>query len=87
MLVFSQCNYAHYSASSDYESQTVQLTFLSSSEVNVSLPIVILSDDVTENLESFTVRLSNASPSMSTVITTPEATVNIIDLEGNRQCL
>ena len=59
---------------------TRTLTFMNSTEQIVPVPII--ADDRTESVESFTAMLMSPTPSGSAFITTPTATINIIDQQG-----
>ena len=67
-------------APGDYQTLNLTLTFVNSTELFISVSTT--ADEVTENREYFTAQLINATPSHVTVITTPNATVNIIDQQG-----
>ena len=67
-------------AALDYETVNRTLTFASTDELIVSVPVT--SDQVTENVERFMVQLINARPPESTFYTSQVATVNIIDQRG-----
>ena len=69
-----------HTAPGDYQTLNLTLTFVNSTEQFISVSTT--ADEVTENREYFTTQLINATPSQVTVITTPNATVNIIDQQG-----
>ena len=80
-LLFAHTSACTTEASMDYETVTRTLTFRNSTEQIVPVPII--ADDRTENMESFTALLTEPTPSGSAFITTSTANINIIDQQGS----